>query len=120
MRGVALVALAGIGAALALSLGALALYRRYRRTEIAGFDMDEAASFVWSNLDRRAKGRVPMTTVVDVLDWMAQLADEGGQPPDLVGYLAERAEGAGVRISAEDLEMLVGLQFRYAEEKGLL
>jgi len=109
-----------IVAAVAAVAIAAVVWRR-RRIEV-GFDLDEAASYVWMNLPRSVKRRVALTDVVAVLEAEKDL-DEPDLDDDAVlvaTVCAAVSEREGIQLEPDDVAQMIMLQYAYAEEKGLM
>lgn len=93
----------------------------YRSRQIkTGFDLDEAAHYVWGNLDRNQKQRIALTHVVAALEAEQVAGDEIEGETELKLVVGEAAHAAGAVLYEKDLDDLLRLQYEYATQKGLM
>ncbi len=95
-----------------------------RRQRVSGFDVGEAANYIWSGLDRNQRQRIAMAHVVAMIEAERVVEesafDTGFDDEDLKSFMAEAAIDAGAVLYERDVDDLLRLQYAYAEAKGVV
>lgn len=100
---------------------AVIMWRRRSRAGIEGFDIDEAANFVWANLTRDQRTRIAMGHVAAMLEAETSPAAQAIEDDaELLAMLDAVARAHGARPDAGDIDEVLRLQYVYAERKGVL
>lgn len=90
---------------------------------MAGFDADEAATWVWATLTREERRRIALAHVVAAVRAVEDAADRPDDFPGqdaLMMHVASRLAAEDMPLSDNDVARLVDLQVAYAEAKGLM